>query len=149
MPRTSSPPRPRTFAIGEVIRNEGLLNWTLMKIGLTLPNRGVLFDVTTAEEMRRAVRAHLDVADAVVMAAAELREGAESELRDHVQRLISDWTLDDPNPGNYRVVLDHMAKAPPLFTRPDWINWIDPALAGAAAAGRRSTSAQKALLPAW
>ena len=52
-------------------------------------------------------------------AAAELREGAESELRDHVQRLISDWTLDDPNPGNYRVVLDHMAKAPPLFSTSD------------------------------
>ncbi len=48
-------------------------------------------------------------------AAAELRAGAESELRDHVQRLIGDWTLDDPNPGNYRVVLDHMAKAAPLF----------------------------------
>ena len=48
-------------------------------------------------------------------AAAELRAGAESELREHVQRLIGDWTLDDPNPGNYRVVLDHMAKAAPLF----------------------------------
>ena len=48
-------------------------------------------------------------------AVAELRAGAESELREHVQRLIGDWTLDDPNPGNYRVVLDHMAKAPPLF----------------------------------
>ena len=48
-------------------------------------------------------------------AAAEIRAGAESELRDHVQRLIGDWTLDDPNPGNYRVVLDHMAKAAPVF----------------------------------
>jgi hypothetical protein len=52
-------------------------------------------------------------------AAAELRAGAESELRDHVQRLIGDWTLDDPNPGNYRVVLDHMAKAAPLFASSD------------------------------
>jgi hypothetical protein len=48
-------------------------------------------------------------------AAAGLRAGAESELREHVERLIGDWTLDDPNPGNYRVVLDHMAKAAPLF----------------------------------
>ena len=48
-------------------------------------------------------------------AAPELRAGAESELREHVQRLIGDWTLDDPNPGNYRVVLDQMAKAAPLF----------------------------------
>jgi hypothetical protein len=48
-------------------------------------------------------------------AAAELRAGAESELREHVQRLIGNWTLDDPNPDNYRVVLDHMAKAAPLF----------------------------------
>jgi hypothetical protein len=48
-------------------------------------------------------------------AAAELRAGAETELREHVQRLIANWTLDDPNPGNYRVVLDHMAKAAPVF----------------------------------
>ena len=52
-------------------------------------------------------------------AAAELRAGAESELRDHVQRLIGNWTLDDPNPDNYRVVLDHMAKAAPLFATTD------------------------------
>jgi hypothetical protein len=52
-------------------------------------------------------------------AAAEMRAGAESELREHVQRLIGDWTLDDPNPGNYRVVLDHMAKAAPLFATSD------------------------------
>jgi hypothetical protein len=36
-----------------------------------------------------------------------------------VQRLIDNWTLDDPNPGNYRVVLDHMAKAAPLFASND------------------------------
>jgi hypothetical protein len=48
-------------------------------------------------------------------AAPQLRAGAESELREHVERLIGNWTLDDPNPGNYRVVLDHMAKAAPLF----------------------------------
>ncbi|HJU67073.1 MAG TPA: hypothetical protein VJ650_02420 [Gemmatimonadaceae bacterium] len=48
-------------------------------------------------------------------AAPQLRAGAESELRDHVQRLIGNWTLDDPNPDNYRVVLDHMAKAAPIF----------------------------------
>jgi hypothetical protein len=52
-------------------------------------------------------------------AAPALRAGAESELREHVQRLIGDWTLDDPNPGNYRVVLDHMAKTAPLFATSD------------------------------
>jgi hypothetical protein len=52
-------------------------------------------------------------------AAPALRAGAESELREHVQRLIGDWTLDDPNPGNYRVVLDHIAKAAPLFAMND------------------------------
>ena len=52
-------------------------------------------------------------------AAPALRAGAESELREHVQRLIGDWTLDDPNPDNYRVVLDHMAKAAPLFASTD------------------------------
>jgi hypothetical protein len=52
-------------------------------------------------------------------AAPALRAGAESELREHVQRLIGDWTLDDPNPGNYRVVLDHMAKTAPLFATTD------------------------------
>jgi hypothetical protein len=59
-------------------------------------------------------------------AAAELREGAESELRDHVQRLISNWTLDDPNPDNYRVVLEHMAKASPLFTSDPPANGLEP-----------------------
>jgi hypothetical protein len=48
-------------------------------------------------------------------AAAELRASAETELREHVQRLIANWTLDDPNPGNYRVILDQIAKAAPLF----------------------------------
>ena len=52
-------------------------------------------------------------------AAPALRAGAESELREHVQRLIGDWTLDDPNPGNYRVVLDQMAKTAPLFATTD------------------------------
>jgi hypothetical protein len=52
-------------------------------------------------------------------AAPEVRAGAETELRDHVQRLIGDWTLDDPNPDNYRVVLDHMAMAAPLFATSD------------------------------
>jgi hypothetical protein len=52
-------------------------------------------------------------------AAPELRAGAESELREHVERLIGNWTLDDPNPDNYRVVLDHMAKAAPLFASSD------------------------------
>jgi hypothetical protein len=52
-------------------------------------------------------------------AAAGLRAGAESELREHVQRLIGNWTLDDPNPDNYRLVLDHMAKAAPLFATSD------------------------------
>ena len=60
-------------------------------------------------------------------AAAQLRAGAESELREHVQRLIGNWTLDDPNPGNYRVVLDHMAKAAPLFaTNESSMNGPDP-----------------------
>jgi hypothetical protein len=44
-----------------------------------------------------------------------LRAEAESELREHVQRLIADWTLDDPNPEGYRTVLDHIAKSAPLF----------------------------------
>jgi hypothetical protein len=52
-------------------------------------------------------------------AAAEIRAGAETELREHVERLIGNWTLDDPNPDNYRVVLDHMAKAAPLFASSD------------------------------
>ena len=52
-------------------------------------------------------------------AAPALRAEAESELREHVQRLIGDWTLDDPNPDSYRVVLDHIAKAAPLFAASD------------------------------
>lgn len=47
--------------------------------------------------------------------APQVRAGAETELREHVQRLIGDWTLEDPNPDSYRKVLDHMAKASPIF----------------------------------
>ena len=51
--------------------------------------------------------------------APALRASAESELREHVQRLIANWTLEDPNPDNYRVVLDHIARAAPLFAPTD------------------------------
>ena len=52
-------------------------------------------------------------------AAPALRAEAESELREHVQRLIADWTLEDPNPDSYRAVLDHIAKSAPLFAAND------------------------------
>lgn len=44
-----------------------------------------------------------------------LREESETALREHVQRLIGEWTLDDPNPTAYGKALEGMAKADPLY----------------------------------
>lgn len=45
------------------------------------------------------------------------RDEADGALRDQVQRLISDWKIDDPNPDGYRVALEKMSRvdrpAPP------------------------------------
>jgi hypothetical protein len=60
-------------------------------------------------------------------AVPELRAEAESELREHVQRLITDWTLEDPNPDSYRTVLDHIAKSAPLFAANEPVsNGLEP-----------------------
>src|SRR5690242_17754763 len=40
----------------------------------------------------------------------ESRAEAESTLRQNVARLISDWSLEDPNPGAYTAVLDGMVR---------------------------------------
>jgi hypothetical protein len=41
------------------------------------------------------------------------RAEAESTLRQNVARLISDWSLDDPNPGAYTAVLEGMVRQSP------------------------------------
>jgi len=41
------------------------------------------------------------------------RADAESTLRHNVAQLISDWSLEDPNPGAYTAVLDGMVRAAP------------------------------------
>lgn len=46
---------------------------------------------------------------------APARVQADGALRDHVQQLVGEWSLDDPNPEGYRKALEAMAKANPLF----------------------------------
>jgi hypothetical protein len=41
------------------------------------------------------------------------RAGADAALRDNVRTLVAQWTLEDPNPGAYRDVLEGMAKSKP------------------------------------
>ena len=48
-----------------------------------------------------------------------VRPQMDEALREHVQRLIGEWSLDDPNPDAYRVALEGMAKAAPLFAGVD------------------------------
>jgi len=43
-----------------------------------------------------------------------LREQADSALRDHVERLIDSWQLEDPNPDAYTRLLDRVARSAPL-----------------------------------
>ena len=50
-----------------------------------------------------------------------LRPRADAALRENVQRLLSDWELEDPNPEAYRGVLDQMSRAAPVFDAPDVI----------------------------
>ena len=40
----------------------------------------------------------------------EVRDRAESELRDHVTQLMSGWELEDPNPDAYRLILEGMSR---------------------------------------
>ncbi len=48
-----------------------------------------------------------------------VRPQMDEALREHVQRLIGEWSLDDPNPDAYRVALEGMAKASPMFSGVD------------------------------
>ena len=54
-----------------------------------------------------------------------MRPEADAALRDNVRRLISDWELDDPNPDAYRGVLDHMARATPMFVPAEVVSVSD------------------------
>ena len=47
--------------------------------------------------------------------AAPLRPEAEAALREHVQELVADWHLADPNPERYTAVLERAAHDTPLF----------------------------------
>lgn len=44
-----------------------------------------------------------------------LKRQADSALRDNVDRLIRGWELDDPNPTEYRLILDSVSRAAPVF----------------------------------
>ncbi|MCC7194403.1 MAG: hypothetical protein IT356_02480 [Gemmatimonadaceae bacterium] len=47
------------------------------------------------------------------------RAAADTALRDSVHNLITDWTLDDPNPDGYRLALEKMSVAAPVFQTGD------------------------------
>lgn len=47
------------------------------------------------------------------------RSNADVALRDQVQQLISGWQLDDPNPDGYRLALEKMSRAAPVFQSGD------------------------------
>jgi hypothetical protein len=47
------------------------------------------------------------------------RAAADTALRDSVQSLITNWTLDDPNPDGYRLALEKMSKSAPVFRTGD------------------------------
>ena len=49
---------------------------------------------------------------------AAARPLADAALREQVTGLLSGWSLDDPNPGEYGAALQRMAQAGPLFRGP-------------------------------
>lgn len=50
---------------------------------------------------------------------AMTRTNADGALRDQVQQLITGWQLDDPNPDGYRLALEKMSRAAPVFRQSD------------------------------
>ncbi len=55
---------------------------------------------------------------------AQLRAEAESTLRWNVAQLITDWSLEDPNPGSYTEVLEGMVRRTP--DAPEEVeDWLD------------------------
>jgi len=54
------------------------------------------------------------------------RAAADGALRDSVHKLISDWTLDDPNPDGYRKALEKMSMATPVFQTGDDVYPCEP-----------------------
>jgi hypothetical protein len=58
--------------------------------------------------------------------AALSRAAADGALRDSVHKLISNWTLEDPNPDGYRIALQKMADATPVFQTGDDVYPCEP-----------------------
>lgn len=48
-----------------------------------------------------------------------VRTQADTALRDHVEELIDDWELEDPNPHDYTDMLESIARAEPVIERPE------------------------------
>lgn len=57
-----------------------------------------------------------------------LRGQADTALRENVEELIRGWGLEDPNPGQYTALLDHMARTSPALHPADG-NGGDPGAA--------------------
>lgn len=47
-----------------------------------------------------------------------VRSQADNALRENVEELIRNWELKDPNPDDYSLILDSMAKSAPVFDAP-------------------------------
>lgn len=54
------------------------------------------------------------------------RAAADGALRDSVHSLVTNWTLDDPNPDGYRKALEKMALANPVFQTGDDVYPCEP-----------------------
>lgn len=54
------------------------------------------------------------------------RAAADGALRDSVHKLISNWTLEDPNPDGYRKALEKMSQAAPVFQTGDDVYPCEP-----------------------
>lgn len=57
---------------------------------------------------------------------AETRVAADGALREQVAKLIEGWQLDDPNPDGYRLALEKMSSAAPMFRNVEHSFPIEP-----------------------
>jgi hypothetical protein len=103
-------PRRRRFVLDA---NQSLAVDSVVKIVQAAANAS---QQTISHSLTRLLSKLSSQADAGV---ERVRSQADDALRENVEELIRDWELEDPNPDDYTLILDSMARAAPVFDAQD------------------------------
>lgn len=99
-------PRRRRFVLDA---NQSLAVDAVVKIVQAAGNAS---QQTVSHSLTRLLSKLSSQADAGV---ERVRSQADDALRENVEQLIRDWELEDPNPDDYTLILDSLARAAPVF----------------------------------